>query len=69
MRPVLMGACAYAHRSRVACYMSADNWEPLQIKLPPPAKDFIQKLLCNVDDRLGTRTGAAEVKVHRPLPS
>ena len=34
-----------------------------QIKLPPPAKDFIQKLLCNVEDRLGTRTGSAEVKV------
>ncbi len=35
----------------------------LQIKLPPTAKDFIQKLLCNVEDRLGTRAGAAEVKV------
>ena len=35
----------------------------VQIKLPPVAKDFIQKLLCNVDDRLGSRGGASEVKV------
>ena len=35
----------------------------VQIKLPPVAKDFIQKLLCNVEDRLGTRSGAAQVKV------
>ena len=35
----------------------------VQIKLPPVAKDFIQKLLCNVDDRLGSLGGASEVKV------
>ena len=35
----------------------------VQIKLPPVAKDFIQKLLCNVDDRLGSHGGASEVKV------
>ncbi|CAL5229889.1 g13304 [Coccomyxa viridis] len=45
------------------------NWRstlrfPPEIKLPPPAKDFIQRLLCNVEDRLGTRAGAAEVKAH-----
>lgn len=34
-----------------------------QIKVPPVAKDFIQKLLCNVEIRLGTRDGASEVKV------
>jgi serine/threonine kinase 38 len=44
------------------------NWRmflafPDDAKLPPTARDLIQRLLCDVDDRLGTH-GADEIKVH-----
>lgn len=35
---------------------------PEEAKLSPEAKDLISKLLCNVDQRLGTK-GADEIKV------
>lgn len=43
------------------------NWRthlkfPEEAKLSPEAKDLISKLLCNVDQRLGTK-GAYEIKV------
>lgn len=43
------------------------NWRthlkfPEEAKLSPEAKDLIGKLLCNVDQRLGTK-GADEIKV------
>lgn len=43
------------------------NWRthlkfPEEAKLSPEAKDLISKLLCNVDQRLGTK-GADEIKV------
>nr|CAB3461008.1 unnamed protein product [Digitaria exilis] len=44
------------------------NWRshlkfPEEAKLSPEAKDLISKLLCNVEQRLGTK-GAQEIKVH-----
>ncbi|KAL6192046.1 hypothetical protein ACLB2K_038433 [Fragaria x ananassa] len=44
------------------------NWRthlkfPEEAKLSPEAKDLIDKLLCNVDQRLGTK-GADEIKAH-----
>ncbi|KAE9455474.1 hypothetical protein C3L33_12620, partial [Rhododendron williamsianum] len=44
------------------------NWRthlkfPEEAKLSPEAKDLISKLLCNVDQRLGTK-GAYEIKAH-----
>ncbi|ONK74442.1 uncharacterized protein A4U43_C03F6290 [Asparagus officinalis] len=44
------------------------NWRnhlkfPEEAKLSPEAKDLISKLLCNVEQRLGTR-GAHEIKAH-----
>ncbi|KAI3960127.1 hypothetical protein MKW98_016851 [Papaver atlanticum] len=44
------------------------NWKthlkfPEEAKLSPEAKDLISKLLCNVDQRLGTN-GADEIKAH-----
>ncbi|GAA0151093.1 non-receptor serine/threonine protein kinase [Lithospermum erythrorhizon] len=44
------------------------NWRtylkfPEEAKLSPEAKELISKLLCNVDQRLGTR-GADEIKAH-----
>lgn len=44
------------------------NWKthlkfPVEAKLSPQAKDLITKLLCNVENRLGTR-GAHEIKAH-----
>ncbi|KAI0527160.1 hypothetical protein KFK09_002759 [Dendrobium nobile] len=44
------------------------NWRhylkfPDEAKLSPEAKDLISKLLCNVEQRLGTR-GAQEIKAH-----
>ncbi|KAF5752395.1 serine/threonine-protein kinase 38-like isoform X1 [Tripterygium wilfordii] len=44
------------------------NWRthlkfPEEAKLSPEAKDLISKLLCNVEQRLGTK-GADEIKVH-----
>ncbi|WCJ24058.1 Protein kinase family protein [Euphorbia peplus] len=44
------------------------NWRthlkfPEEAKLSPEAKDLISRLLCNVDQRLGTK-GANEIKVH-----
>lgn len=44
------------------------NWRthlkfPEEAKLSPEAKDLICKLLCNVEQRLGTK-GAHEIKVH-----
>ena len=43
------------------------NWKthlkfPEEAKLSPEAKDLISKLLCNVEDRLGSN-GAHEIKV------
>lgn len=43
------------------------NWRshlkfPEEAKLSPEAKDLISKLLCNVEQRLGTK-GAQEIKV------
>lgn len=43
------------------------NWRthlkfPEEAKLSPEAKDLISKLLCNVEQRLGTK-GANEIKV------
>ena len=35
----------------------------LQVLVPPLAQDLIQRLLCDVDDRLGTHGGAAEIMV------
>ena len=48
------------------------NWRmflafPDDAKLPPAARDLIERLLCDVDDRLGTH-GAAEIKVRRVPP-
>ncbi|KAJ0963272.1 hypothetical protein J5N97_028394 [Dioscorea zingiberensis] len=45
------------------------NWRnhlkfPEEAKLSPDAKDLISKLLCNVEQRLGTK-GAHEIKAHR----
>lgn len=47
--------------------MQIVNWRthlkfPEEAKLSPEAKDLISKLLCNVDQRLGTK-GADEIKV------
>lgn len=47
--------------------MQIVNWRthlkfPEEAKLSPEAKDLISKLLCNVDQRLGTK-GAYEIKV------
>ncbi|KAI8560900.1 hypothetical protein RHMOL_Rhmol04G0291800 [Rhododendron molle] len=44
------------------------NWRthlkfPEEAKLSPEAKDLVSKLLCNVDQRLGTK-GAYEIKAH-----
>jgi serine/threonine kinase 38 len=44
------------------------NWRshlkfPEEAKLSPEAKDLISKLLCNVEQRLGTK-GAHEIKAH-----
>lgn len=43
------------------------NWRshlkfPEEAKLSPEAKDLVSKMLCNVDQRLGTK-GADEIKV------
>ena len=38
----------------------------LQVQLPPNARSLIERLLCSVEDRLGSHGGAAEVKVRRP---
>jgi serine/threonine kinase 38 len=48
--------------------MQIVNWRthlkfPLEAKLSVEAKDLIRKLLCNVDQRLGTR-GAYEIMAH-----
>eukprot|EP00951_Prasinocladus_malaysianus_P028741 scaffold263215_cov39-Prasinocladus_malaysianus.AAC.5 len=45
------------------------NWRlylkfPPEAKLSPAAKDLIQRLLCDVDDRLGTMGGLEEIKAH-----
>ena len=37
----------------------------LQVQLPPNARSLIERLLCSVEDRLGSHGGAAEVKVRR----
>lgn len=47
------------------------NWRshlkfPEEAKLSPEAKDLISKLLCNVEQRLGTK-GAQEIKVRHVL--
>lgn len=45
------------------------NWRKFlrfapEAQLSPPAKDLIQRLLCDVDTRLGSHAGAAEIKAH-----
>ena len=47
------------------------NWRthlkfPEEAKLSPEAKDVVSKLLCNVNQRLGTK-GADEIKVLYPF--
>jgi hypothetical protein len=49
------------------CFVQIVNWRdhlkfPEEAKLSSEAKDLISKLLCNVDQRLGTK-GADEIKV------
>ena len=36
---------------------------PEDAKLPPAALDLMQRLLCDVEDRLGSHGGAEEIKV------
>ena len=45
------------------------NWKhylriPEEAKLSPAARDFILRLMCSVNDRLGTRGGVSEIKAH-----
>jgi hypothetical protein len=40
-----------------------------QVQLPHTARSLIERLLCNVEDRLGSHGGAAEVKVPPFLPA
>ena len=45
------------------------NWRmwlrfPDDSKLSPESKDLVQRLLCDVGERLGTHGGAAEIKAH-----
>ncbi|OEL22377.1 Serine/threonine-protein kinase 38-like [Dichanthelium oligosanthes] len=54
--------------SPVASFIVIVNWRshlkfPEEAKLSPEAKDLISKLLCNVEQRLGTK-GAHEIKAH-----
>lgn len=47
--------------------MQIVNWKthlkfPEEVRLSPEAKDLVSKLLCNVNQRLGSN-GAAEIKV------
>jgi hypothetical protein len=51
----------------LSCFMQIVNWRthlkfPEEAKLSPEAKDLISKLLCNVNQRLGSK-GANEIKV------
>lgn len=44
------------------------NWKlylkfPSDAKLSPAAKDLIQRLLCDVDDRIGTQVGGGHVNI------
>lgn len=39
----------------------------MQVQLPKQARNLIERLLCNVEDRLGTHGGAAEVQVTIPF--
>ena len=64
--------CVLAHHqveTPALLHVAKRDLRAVQIKLPPVAKDFIQKLLCNVDDRLGSRGGASEVKVRPCHPA
>ena len=59
-------ACAGADDPMMTCRKIV-NWRmflafPDDAKLPPAARDLIERLLCDVDDRLGTH-GADEIKV------
>ena len=40
-----------------------------QVQLPHSARSLIERLLCSVEDRLGSHGGAAEVKVGTPAPA
>jgi hypothetical protein len=55
------------HLDLVLVCLQIVNWRshlkfPEEAKLSPEAKDLISKLLCNVEQRLGTK-GAHEIKV------
>ncbi|XP_038988535.1 serine/threonine-protein kinase tricornered-like [Phoenix dactylifera] len=57
----------YSEKQMLTCRKIV-NWKthlkfPEEAKLSPEAKDLICKLLCNVEQRLGTR-GAHEIKAH-----
>ena len=63
----------YEHASQLSfsLFMQIVNWRshlkfPEEAKLSPEAKDLISKLLCNVEQRLGTK-GAHEIKVRHVL--
>jgi hypothetical protein len=55
------------HLDLVLVCLQIVNWRshlkfPEEAKLSPEAKDLIRKLVCNVEQRLGTK-GAHEIKV------
>lgn len=37
------------------------------MQVPPAARELIQRLLCGVDERLGSHGGASEIKVTASL--
>ncbi|KAK8936320.1 Serine/threonine-protein kinase AtPK1/AtPK6 [Platanthera zijinensis] len=68
MYEMLVGYPPFYSDEPMATCRKIVNWRthlkfPEEAKLSPEAKDFISKLLCNVDQRLGSN-GADEIKAH-----
>lgn len=68
MYEMLVGYPPFYSDEPMATCRKIVNWRtylkfPEEAKLSPEAKDLISKLLCNVDQRLGTK-GADEIKAH-----
>ena len=61
-----MNAAVGIHKAHTAWSITGVRLSA-QVRLPPAARDLIERLLCDVDDRLGTAGGAAEIKVRHAM--
>ncbi|GLC43366.1 hypothetical protein PLESTB_001335700 [Pleodorina starrii] len=69
MFEMLVGHAPFYHDQREATEFMILHWRkylciPAEARLSPAARDLICRLMCDVDERIGTRGGVEEIKSH-----